>query len=286
MSALAEQWESVEPDAPQAGAREIGRRSRPAGTSASHRRSGQRQDPSWNVLAEQIVAFPSRATELFVDRRVGAAPASDDTPQQYAEAWLHSELSRLRERRLEVRTSFDRLDGSLPPERSVDGSRRRGQPASAPTPERETARRQRPAHIAVERLGDLHDGVVSTSQSPSGRARDLSRAAVRPRTRSAATEQRGLRRFLPGAATLVVLAATWLGVGALSSAGHEVQVRVLPGSVLVGGHADYVARPGDTLWSIATRVEPGADPRPLVDELQAQLHDKVLQPGDTLVLPR
>jgi Tfp pilus assembly protein FimV len=29
----------------------------------------------------------------------------------------------------------------------------------------------------------------------------------------------------------------------------------------------YVVQPGDTLWSIANRVAPGQDPRPVVDRL-------------------
>ena len=47
----------------------------------------------------------------------------------------------------------------------------------------------------------------------------------------------------------------------------------------------YVVGPGDTLWSIAARVHPGADPRPLVQELTAQLGGAQLQPGQALQLP-
>lgn len=49
----------------------------------------------------------------------------------------------------------------------------------------------------------------------------------------------------------------------------------------------YVVRPGDTLWSIAERLDPGSDPRPLVDAI-ARANDvdpgSVL-PGRSLVLP-
>jgi hypothetical protein len=45
-------------------------------------------------------------------------------------------------------------------------------------------------------------------------------------------------------------------------------------------------RPGDTLWSIAERMAPGADPRPMVDRLQARLGSTVLQPGQRVSLGR
>ncbi len=54
----------------------------------------------------------------------------------------------------------------------------------------------------------------------------------------------------------------------------------------MGSHAAaYVVKPGDTLWSIATRVDRGGDPRPLVDRMAAQLGTYELQPGETIDLP-
>jgi Tfp pilus assembly protein FimV len=48
----------------------------------------------------------------------------------------------------------------------------------------------------------------------------------------------------------------------------------------------YVVEPGDTLWSIARRVEPGHDPRPVVDALVEanDLHGG-LQAGQELSVP-
>ena len=46
-----------------------------------------------------------------------------------------------------------------------------------------------------------------------------------------------------------------------------------------------VVRPGDTLWAIAQRLDPGADPRPVVDELVALNGSAPLQPGETLRAP-
>jgi Tfp pilus assembly protein FimV len=48
----------------------------------------------------------------------------------------------------------------------------------------------------------------------------------------------------------------------------------------------YVVQPGDTLWSIARRVAPGRDPRPVVDAL-VESNDLRggLQPGQELAVP-
>jgi Tfp pilus assembly protein FimV len=66
---------------------------------------------------------------------------------------------------------------------------------------------------------------------------------------------------------------------------HAHPVAVLPGSVKVDGGYLYVVRPGDTLWSIAARLEPGGDPRVLVAQLAAQVHGGTLLPGSRLRLP-
>ncbi len=52
-----------------------------------------------------------------------------------------------------------------------------------------------------------------------------------------------------------------------------------------GSASVVVVRQGDTLWSIVERHLPGADPRPLVDELSAARHGAPLVPGETIRLP-
>lgn len=48
----------------------------------------------------------------------------------------------------------------------------------------------------------------------------------------------------------------------------------------------YTVKQGDTLWSIARRIAPGQDPRPVVDELIAGNHLKgSLQAGQAIDLP-
>jgi hypothetical protein len=85
--------------------------------------------------------------------------------------------------------------------------------------------------------------------------------------------------------TLAALAALWFGAGALRGLRAAPAPARLRGSAPVRGGYRYLVRPGDTLWSIAVRIEPQADPRPLVDELAGQLHGQILQPGDVLVVP-
>lgn len=47
----------------------------------------------------------------------------------------------------------------------------------------------------------------------------------------------------------------------------------------------YVVQPGDTLWSIARRIQPTGDVRWLVDELVAQRGGRTLQAGERITLP-
>jgi LysM domain len=51
------------------------------------------------------------------------------------------------------------------------------------------------------------------------------------------------------------------------------------------GQRVYVVRPGDTIWSIATRSARGGDPWRMVNRLETEVGGGVLQPGERLVLP-
>jgi hypothetical protein len=93
-----------------------------------------------------------------------------------------------------------------------------------------------------------------------------------------------LRAALPGLFVLFLLAALWIGAGALT-AGRANALLPLSGAKAVPGGYAYVVRPGDTYWGVATRVDPTGDVRPLVAELEAEVHSSVLTPGTTLVVP-
>ena len=47
----------------------------------------------------------------------------------------------------------------------------------------------------------------------------------------------------------------------------------------------YTVQPGDSLWSIAERLKPAADPRPLVAKLARQTGSESVRPGERIVLP-
>jgi len=103
-------------------------------------------------------------------------------------------------------------------------------------------------------------------------------------SRRPAPQPRGWRRLLPGAATLAILVSVWFCAGGLAGL-HRPSLTVPASAVKVHGGYLYVARPGDTLWSIASELQPGGDPRPLVASFERQLHGAELVPGDELKLP-
>ena len=102
----------------------------------------------------------------------------------------------------------------------------------------------------------------------------------RPRARrrvSPAVRRRRVLLALMGL-LLVGLALPLSGTGGHSHA---------TGSALAetGSPVTYTVRPGDTLWTIAERVDPSADPRPLVARLSAQTGSDTVVPGERILLP-
>ena len=102
------------------------------------------------------------------------------------------------------------------------------------------------------------------------------------RRRQAARIRR--RRIVLAALTLgmlVALALPWGGAG-----GHTLATRgsVLAGATLSAG-TTYVVQPGDTMWTIAERLDPSGDPRVIVSQLEQQVGSETLQPGQRIVLP-
>jgi hypothetical protein len=93
-----------------------------------------------------------------------------------------------------------------------------------------------------------------------------------------------VRRAGPGILTLGVLGAVWVGAGALVGS-RPTHLVAPPGAHAVAGGYVYDVRPGDTVWSIASAMEPGADPRELVDEIASTIPGGVLRVGETLRLP-
>lgn len=79
--------------------------------------------------------------------------------------------------------------------------------------------------------------------------------------------------------TVSLAGAAWAGpvVRALGGAPEQRPV----------GRSTYVIQAGDTLWSIAERLSPGEDPRPVVDALTAVngIEAGALVPGQAILLP-
>ncbi len=93
-----------------------------------------------------------------------------------------------------------------------------------------------------------------------------------------------LRRMMAMAIVVGLVLTTWLGlealVGALGVSGSAASAST------AAPPATIVVAPGDTFWSIASRIQPQGDPRPLIDRLVAAHGGGVLQAGDHLSLPR
>jgi len=95
------------------------------------------------------------------------------------------------------------------------------------------------------------------------------------------------RRVIVGfaaAVALAVAAALWLAAATGAQAANH---GVAPGAVYKSMRA-VVVQPGQTLWSIALRAEPAADPRVVVSQIMEfnALSNDVVAPGERLWVPR
>jgi nucleoid-associated protein YgaU len=99
----------------------------------------------------------------------------------------------------------------------------------------------------------------------------MSRTGVRGREKQ--------RRRLALTTCLALVAAVWAGPLGRIVAGSE--------GAGLASRSSYVVRQGDTLWTIAQRVAPGEDPRPLVDAITAAngVDAGAIVPGQTLLVP-
>jgi hypothetical protein len=104
-------------------------------------------------------------------------------------------------------------------------------------------------------------------------------AMARTRVRSDGTDR--FRRRRAAAVLGFALAAAVLIGPVASASGHG------SGGPGAPSPEHYVVRPGDTLWGIARRAEPGRDPRPLIQAIEGMngLGAGDLMPGRTLLIP-
>ncbi len=110
-----------------------------------------------------------------------------------------------------------------------------------------------------------------------GRAQDA--ASCVSQRGSPVPRARWLRRVAGAFVTFLALAGLWVGTGALRSTENAPATGRAVHAVV------YVARPGDTLWAIATRLDPSGDPEQIVTALAGELRGVPLRPGVVLTLP-
>lgn len=85
--------------------------------------------------------------------------------------------------------------------------------------------------------------------------------------------------------SLVAALAVLMGVRALLGLGAGSPATSSVGPFQPAAAHVVIVRPGDTLWSIATALEPHADVRPLVDQLSDEVGGRALQVGQRLSVP-
>lgn len=135
---------------------------------------------------------------------------------------------------------------------------------------------------AVRSSGATSAGALGGRQAPTMRSRAVDRCA----TRSHPAAQ-GVRLTRRGRLLMSTLALLVLVVGAVLLSGGASALAGTAG----GGHqtvSDRVTvQPGETLWSIAGRVAPGADPRDTVQEILDLngLRTAEVQAGTALLVP-
>jgi hypothetical protein len=117
----------------------------------------------------------------------------------------------------------------------------------------------------------------------------LARRPVRARAGVGSPPLRLTRRGRVVVATLVValIAAVSLVVGMAAAGGAQAANHGQPRAGYQGMH-EIVVRPGQTLWSIASAAEPGADPRDVVLQIMTAnaMTGTTISAGQLLWVPR
>lgn len=184
-------------------------------------------------------------------------------------------------------------DLTEPGERSGDLEPPGGEPGAASRLEREL-RSSRPlarelrAHQRLTR--ELRARGSLAGQPPAGEPRGGAPGypAVVParRGRGVRLTRRGRRVIVGFVAAVVVAAAAALWLAAATGA-QAANHGVAPGTVEQSMTA-VVVQPGQTLWSIALRAEPSADPRVVISQIVEfnALGSDVVVPGERIWVPR
>lgn len=92
------------------------------------------------------------------------------------------------------------------------------------------------------------------------------------------------RRVALGLVTLGLLVGLALPVSVLGGRSPNAAATALPGAEDAGSHAVYVVQPGDTLATIARRIDPG-HPAAMVRQLARETGSTTVVPGQHVPLP-
>jgi hypothetical protein len=137
-----------------------------------------------------------------------------------------------------------------------------------------TAPRRRPSVATGRALGSgVGPGVEAR---PVGRQAQRQSLGRRPVSRATYWCRRAFVAALV-VGLVLVMAQAGAALGGSSLATPE---RSTTSSASVVRHT--VVRPGDSLWSVASRLAPGSDPRPVVDALSQARDGAPLVPGETV----
>ena len=133
-----------------------------------------------------------------------------------------------------------------------------------------------------------HAGVITiTTRATAGqRPTTLSRRAVAAgsaRVVSPATYwKRRVVVVLLAVALVLVMARAGAALGGITPATPERHPAHSEQTTSRSTSHSTIVRPGDSLWTVAERLAPGDDPRPVVDALSEARHGTVLTPGETI----
>jgi LysM domain len=131
--------------------------------------------------------------------------------------------------------------------------------------------------VSVHGGGVLIPSAVIAPRPPRGRAQ-VSSPPLR-------LTRRG--RVVVSVLFVAVIAAIALVVGLAAAGGAQATSHGQPGGGYQGMH-EIVVRPGQTLWSIASAAEPGADPRNVVQQIMTAnaMAGTTISAGQLLWVPR
>jgi hypothetical protein len=131
-----------------------------------------------------------------------------------------------------------------------------------------------------------HAGVITITTRATARPRPTTSPRRADATGAARVASRSIywrrRLVVVAAAVLLVLVMARAGVALGAAAPVASEHHPAATHVATDAASSTVVRPGDSLWTVAERLAPGDDPRPVVDALASSRRGVVLTPGETI----